>query len=123
MFANFNANRLVRGNNAERTGLQLDLINDLQAEPENEFSEEKTTGEYGDNQFWKSGPDEFDLDALMADMWRSGECLQLREEEITPADELATLITCWITLQIRVINDICASLIASFTSHHAAAAE
>ena len=32
------------------------------------YFEEKTTGEYGDNQFWNSSPDEHDLDDLMADM-------------------------------------------------------
>ena len=64
MFANFRASRLIRANSAERTGVSTDQP----AVQENEFNEEKTTGEYGDNQFWGSAPDEHDLDALMADM-------------------------------------------------------
>ena len=67
MFANFNANRLVRADSAERRGL-TGLVKDIEAEKDSQF-EEKTTGEFGDNQFWNApASDEFDLDALMADM-------------------------------------------------------
>ena len=37
---------------------------------------EKTTGEYGDNQFWSKPTNDFDLDELMADMdWISVDCV------------------------------------------------
>ena len=70
MLMNFNPNRLMRANSAEQTGDQSGigkLVKSISNTDEDAFKE-KTTGEYGDNQFWKAPDSEFDLDELMADL-------------------------------------------------------
>ena len=56
---------------------------------------EKTTGEYGDNQFWSKPTNDFDLDELMADMdWISVFCVCSRcaknKEQLTLIHMLAS---------------------------------
>lgn len=67
MLDNFNPGKMIRGkqgargsNNSASSGAAKGAM-----EP---FKKEETTGEYGDNQFWKTPTLDFDLDELMADM-------------------------------------------------------
>lgn len=79
MFKNFNANRLSRSQQAMRPIANSDdtLLADIMNARDNlvtshddnfngTFGQEKKTGEFGDNQFWKT-PDMYDIDELLAE--------------------------------------------------------
>ena len=69
MFAQFDRNRLVRPKQVRSTSLNSSDANSEKKKSSNEeFKMEKTTGEYGDNQFWSKPMSDYDLDELMADM-------------------------------------------------------
>ena len=69
MFAQFDRNRLVRPKQVRSTSLNSsDSTNEKKKSSNEEFKMEKTTGEYGDNQFWSKPTSDYDLDELMADM-------------------------------------------------------
>lgn len=69
MFRQFDRNRFVRSSQDSRTSSGSSASNsEKKKSSEEEFKMEKTTGEYGDNQFWSKPTNDFDLDELMADM-------------------------------------------------------
>lgn len=70
MLDNFKPNKIIRGRQGGRGAGEGNNSAASEAakgamEP---FKKEETTGEYGDNQFWKTPSLDFDLDELMADM-------------------------------------------------------
>ena len=67
LFANFNANRLIRANNAKRSNSLGTGAAALQSTQE-DFKKDETVGEFGDNQFWNKPCDDSDLDSILAEM-------------------------------------------------------
>jgi len=69
MFAQFERNRFIRSDKVRSTSLGSSASNgEKKKSSDEEFKMEKTTGEYGDNQFWSKPTNDFDLAELMADM-------------------------------------------------------
>ena len=96
MFRQFDRTRFVRSSQDSRTSSGSSAANsEKKKSSEEEFKMEKTTGEYGDNQFWSKPTNDFDLDELMADMdWISVFCVCSRcaknKEQLTLIHMLAS---------------------------------